>query len=189
MPTQLFLPLVTGEPVIEIAEVKNHLRIDGSEHDEELPLMIHAATRAAARECGLLFGGGACLAIYDNFPERGKPITLGMRVASSVTYVEYWDGSEWLTLAPAAYRLSGHTGRVWPTEGWPVQCAVGDAVRVEFVAGSPVHIEARQAILMILADYFENRGDSDAEGRPWERQPIPTAAKRLLWHLHHGELC
>ncbi len=189
-----------GPPIIPLDECKAHLRVDGSDSDGDIVAQLLAAQRAVSRESGLLLGGVTCRAVFDGFPDPtvtpgswypggrywpgGEPIELGVRPVSAVESVTYFDGAAWVELLPVGdwYRLAPDTGRVVPIKGWPLSSGPA-SVTVQFAAGlATLPAEARHAILLALAFFFENRGDEET------RQALPLAAQRLCWHLHSGVL-
>lgn len=107
---------------------------------------------------------------------------------ASVSAVEYYDlGDTLRTLDPAVYVVDAahDPGRVTlaMNQVWPVTRLRPGAVRVTFAAGygaaSAVPEEAKLAIRMTVAHWYEHRGD---EGE------LPPAARRLLDLVWNGSL-
>jgi uncharacterized phiE125 gp8 family phage protein len=171
--------------LVPLAEVKSHLRIDGSEHDDDVKRILRDAIDTASAESGVVFGvRQGCVATMASFPAGQDALNLGVRPVGSVSGISYFssDGSDkaltlsdvWASPAGLVFALG---------EEWPTDAREPGSVRVTFTAGGTVlPANARRAILLIVADWFENRGDEE------RKQPIPMAAKRLLFQLHSGGL-
>jgi len=102
----------------------------------------------------------------------------------SVTSITYVDGTgAQVTLAPANYLVdtARMPGRITPSYGniWPIIRQQLNAVQVTFVAGFsplgtapyPLPWALKTAMLLLLADWYENRG---------ETAPAPTVLDRVL---------
>jgi uncharacterized phiE125 gp8 family phage protein len=174
---------VATEPVTS-AEAKLHLRVDGTDDDTLIAVLITAAREAAEHYTGRALAPQTLEAALDCFPDsEGEAIELPMPPVASITHIKYTDtaGVE-QTIDTGDYALSlyGDSRRVAPTYGnyWPSTQDIPDAVRVRYVTGyTTCPKAAKQAILLIVGHLYENRGD-DARIQADDIQP--PAAKALL---------
>jgi uncharacterized phiE125 gp8 family phage protein len=183
------------EPV-SLAIAKSHLRVIGSADDEYIRELLAGARDAAERESGRQLVTATFALTLDDFPRGGEAdgwsseirLPVGPVIAvDSVVYRD--DAGDTQTLATSEYSAGVKTGRVSPVTYWPATDADQlENVTVTFRAGyggaAQVPPAARAAVLLILADRYENRGDNVANFLA--DRPIPAAALRLLRSLGDG---
>jgi uncharacterized phiE125 gp8 family phage protein len=134
------LRLITApstEPVT-LAEVKANARVDGTEFDSMITLLIQMAREYAESETGRAFITQTWELVIDAFPE--KEIKIEKLPISSITYLKYYDENGTLqTLDSDDYVLDANVlpGWVLPAYNttWPTTYDVANAVIVRFVAG------------------------------------------------------
>ena len=125
------------EPVTS-AEVKTSARIDGTEFDTQIAIIIPAIRAAAEHELGRRLITQTVEMVLDEFPTNEIDLTLPD--AKSITSVKYLDDSGVeQTLSGAVYSLDDDStpSRVLLKYGqtWPITQDVPNAVRVRFVVG------------------------------------------------------
>lgn len=129
-----------GEPVTP-AEVKASARIDGSEFDSEIALLIAAVRQNAEHRLGRRLITQTVELVLDAFPDA--EIDLRLPDVQSIVSVKYLDaaGVE-QTLASTAYSLVDQGAEVSPTwllpaygTSWPDTIAAANVVRVRFTVG------------------------------------------------------
>lgn len=129
-----------GEPVTS-AEVKASARIDGTEFDAEIALLIPAVRQDAEHRLGRRLITQTVELVLDAFP--AAEIDLRFPDVQSITSVKYLDaaGVE-QTLAGTDYSLVDQGAEVSPTwllpandTSWPSTLDAANAVRVRFVVG------------------------------------------------------
>lgn len=180
------------EPVSR-AEAKLWCRIDtdDSTQDSMVDLLIQAARERAEEITGQAFVQRELEAVYDEFPDSGRPIELPGAPLISVDYITYIDpNGDLQTLAgsPEQWRVDTvrKPGRVQPLNGsdWPATLVdqIG-AVKIGFTcgysySGSPQD-EAQQAAIPAaarnwmharIASFFENR-ESLVVGGQFQQPP------------------
>jgi uncharacterized phiE125 gp8 family phage protein len=187
-PTAGPVPLVTA---------KSHLRVSGTDEDPLIAAMLAGAVRQAERESGLQFLTATYALTLDDFPracaeDGAGVIRLPVGPALSVSSIAYRDADNApQTLSPADYAVGLKTGRIRPVSFWPSTYPYGlENVTVTYTAGfgaaaASVPADAVQAVLLILADRYENRGDEVSSFHA--ERPIPAGALRLLTNLRDGE--
>ncbi len=156
---------------VSLAEAKLQCRI--AEADASRDDLLTQAIWDAAASIETLTGSrlSACTVqlVLDRFPDCSKPIDLGIYPVRTVTFVEYDDenGTEFTlnsgTDVDYWEDLSGLYPRISPTNGWPAtQYGKPGSVRIVLAVGyssSPPRDLCR-AVLIRVAEYFENTGES-----------------------------
>ncbi|WP_286828749.1 MULTISPECIES: head-tail connector protein [Kordiimonas] len=177
-----------SEPLL-LDEIKNHLRLDGSADDVGLGGLLRAAREMVENHLGLCLINRSLALYLDAWPGSMGQMPWWQGVASGsmaafVRMAEYlplpvrpvsgigaiqtydvdgaatvWDAENYNLkpgLEPALYRTSGS----WPTPGRTL-----DGISIELTTGfgdswNDVPADIRQALLMLVAHLFENRGDT-----------------------------
>lgn len=209
MPIAMTLVTPPASEPVTLAEAKARLRVDTSDEDADITLLIAEAREAAEAECGCQFMAATWALYLDSFPGYAAypcipgttPVPTGgvfdaaIRLprppCQSVISVKYYDAAGvQQTLSGATYfvAVAGFPARLVPVPGqwWPpTQWGRPEAVEIRFVAGYPTAADvpavARAAILEIVAHRWANRGDESKLG-------IPAVARRLLDAMEFGEV-
>lgn len=177
--------LSAGDPLLQLADVKLHLKIDVDESDQDdyLNMLIDAAQAHLEGRDGIL--GRAFLtqqwrltlsSFYDPVCSpwnsfRAGEIRIPLPPLASVESVKYLDSTETLqTVSSSLYRIvdgGGQVSSIIPKVGqvWPIAICAPDAVRIEFTAG-----------------YTDDDGDADPESFLAERKDIVHAMLFLIGH-------
>jgi len=172
---------------LTLAEVKAHCRVDSVDDDLLLDGLIDAAVTMLDGHRGIL---GRCLIeqtwelYYDEFPSGDLQIPLGdVRAIESVEYVDMTSGLyvEW-NVSNYETDLISQPSWIVPIIGWPSHMTTTNAMRVTFVAGfgaaaSDVPMAIRQAMLMLIGHWYENR---EATISGVTSMPVPFAVEALL---------
>lgn len=151
----------TTEPVT-VAEAKTRLRIDGTDDDVDIGIMIAAAREMCEQQTGRSIALATWELKLDAFPSW--EIELLWPPIATVTHVKYIDTSGVLqTLDASAYTLDTHLepGRVVPvydTE-WPTTRETENAVTVRYTAGYGASCPQalKQWILLQVGHWYRNR--------------------------------
>lgn len=196
---------VKTEPTVEpctVAELKAYARIDTSDDDTLVGLLIKAARRQAEAFTGRAFINTTFYAYFDNNQtavddfalqwlhdttvSRGV-IYLPRSPLSSVTAINTYDREGKETLWPSTnYKVVTTTtpGCIYLADGgsFPSDMRAVSAMRVEFVAGygaaaSDVPDDIVQAIKLLATTYYEHREEFIAG---MTAQPTPLTARLLL---------
>jgi uncharacterized phiE125 gp8 family phage protein len=168
------LKLITApsdEP-ITLAEAKLHCRVDGSDEDTLLTLMIGAARRAAENRTGRALLTQTWELALDAFP--ASEIELPLPPVQSITSIKYLDanGAEQV-VDGADYALDNYGSmRHWviPAAGaeWPASLAAANAVKVRFVAGygaaAAVPQDIKAWLLLAIGTMYSHR-EAVAQGQ------------------------
>ncbi len=154
-----------AEPVT-LAEAKLHLKVDGADDDALITTLVTAARRFAERFSRRALVTQTWDLVLDAFPADDGAIFVPRPQLQSVTSITYIDGAgSSQVLAASKYKvdIASQPGRIAPAFGqsWPATRAEMTAVTARFVAGygaaSDVPESIKQAILLLLAHWYENR--------------------------------
>jgi len=172
------------EPVT-VLEAKNQMRVTHADEDGLIGNYITAARQAAETFTNRQFITATWELRLDEFPEC---IRLPFPPALVVNTIKYYDtGGTLTTMLPADYRedIYEATARIDPAFGktWPPTRAQSMAVIVDYDAGygltaSTVPMGLRQAILWLVAHWFEHR-EPILYGA--SQHKIPFHVESLLW--------
>jgi len=156
------------EPVTVEDEVRKHCRVTTLDDDDLLDGLIKAARGMAEDHTGWQLITATWKLFLDNFPGSSGIIELPYPPLQSVTHIKYYDGAGDLqTISVDDYQVDTDSlfGRIMPEKNatWPtVQSQRFNAVEIQFDAGfgdagSDVPQGIRQAILLTVGHWYENR--------------------------------
>lgn len=156
---------------ILLAEVKEHLRIDGSAEDSQLNALIMTAERMIEAAIGIALISRQFDIYYNDWPKQGtRRLALPVWPLLAVNAVYLKDGMDTDTLwAANHYRVQ--TGLA-PSislavhENWPALTQQTDGIRINITAGfgtdwNAVPADIHQALLLLITALYFNRGDGD----------------------------
>lgn len=189
------LTLITAPPVepITLADAKAHLRRDDSDEDDLISALIEAARQHIDGKDGIL--GRALVEqswqlALTVFPAGGIRVPLPPLIeVESITYLDTAGAEQ--TLAESEYQiLESEPAMILPAYGksWPATRCQAEAIKVRFTAGyapaagSPTDYREnvpqaiRQAMLLLIAHWYENRGATTERSA----MPLPFAVQALL---------
>ena len=197
------LVLVTApdSPIVELVDLKKHLRV---EHDEENDLIL-ALEKAAVQHIDGRDGWlGRCVAQQSwelrlaDFPACGS-IRLPLPPLVSVESVQYYDSNNALqTLATTVYEVAGargaNPGAVVLKDGqsWPVTYDKSEAVLINFTAGFAVNNSPADgdipapiviAIKLLVGHWYANR-EPVAAGN-FKELPFTVDALLAPYRVHY----
>lgn len=137
VPTLIQIAGPAVEP-ISPDDVKASARIDGTEFDSQLAIIIPALRRQVEARLGRRLINQTVELVLDRFP--ASEIDMQLPDVSSIVSVKYLDanGAE-QTLSSSAYVLDSASYTAWLFQAsgqqWPETTAAANAVRVRFIAG------------------------------------------------------
>ena len=185
--------ILTSPPIVEpvsLVEAKAHLRVPHADDDAYITTLMSAARRLIEQRSGLRLINQGWSLLLDCWP--GRPdVSLGLFPVSAIAdVITYSDADAAAIYDPAHYfldaaskpaRLVLRSGRLPPRGSRPV-----NGIEIRFTAGfgsagSAVPQDLRQALLVIIAHWFQNRGDAEAHVLPLPALEIIDTyrAKRL----------
>lgn len=154
-----------AEPVT-LTEAKKQARIDGSHEDAYIEsILIPAARQHCEKLQGSALVNRQWVLTMDAFPS-GRILEIPLRPVVSIQSVTYIDPSGTLqTLDAAEYivDVASFHARLQAVTDWPATADQISAVHVAFTAGpedaAPESI--KQAVLLLVCHWFDNRGAVD----------------------------
>jgi len=167
--------------IISLAELRAHLKLDGTADDAQASAALAAAHGDAEHYTGTSIGAQVRELALDAFPYAGG-IRLPNGPVTAITSVKYIDGaSVEITLATNQYMLDDYQTPAWllPTVDtvWPDTLETVNAVKVRYACGvDAVPGAVKYALLLAAGHFFENR-ESVASGSMAE---VPLGQRTLL---------
>lgn len=174
------------EPV-SVALAREHLRITNNDEDSYIRSLVRAATQEAESYTARAFMTQTRKQVLDCFP--GCPIAVRYPPLQSVSSVKYTDSNDVLqTVSSSIYTVDTYRepalifealDQDWPTD----EKDVPNAVEINYVAGyadaDSVPEAIRQAILLRVSDFYENR-ESVVVGQGFTAVQTPRSWEHLL---------
>lgn len=180
------LDLIAGPAVepVSLADAKTHLRVDTTAEDAFIASLIITSRLHIEAALGLALITQRWLWRLDRWP-AGEAAAFPLRPVLSVDAVRIHPASgAAATLAPSSFMIdgSGNPARLVPKAPLPAPGLPANGIEIEITAGfgaTPAHVPApiRQALLLLVAHWYENREPVVAGGAP---APVPTMASELL---------
>ncbi len=172
---------------VDLAEVKEHLRVDFSDDDPLITALIDAATSYLDAWTGIL---GRVMVTQtwdltlDDFPEDAISIPLGpLQSVAALNYVDVSGATQSIAEANFYVDTKSPDGWVVPDADftWPETLYAPNVVTVRFVVGygdAPAVPQAiKQAMLLLIGHWYENREGSIVGTSVSE---LPLAVSALL---------
>lgn len=182
------ITLVTGPEVepVTLDEVKTHLRVDGTDHDAQLLLLIKAIRGILERQLGRVFITQTLDVKYNSFAETMVVPRPNLQSVTSIKYLDLDNVEQ--TLASSVYRviLNGNSpGFIMPDYGqtWPSTYPVYQPITVRIVSGfgttaDDVPAAIRQALkIEIERDFYPDQKLDEAHKMALDRLLTP-------WRVH-----
>lgn len=171
---QVLIQAPAGEPV-SLAEAKAHLRLVGSDDDPLVASLVTAARRVVEARSGLCLIAQGWMCFRDRWPENG---VIELPVGPLLTLDEigvYGEDDQKAVIDPAHYLVDAASrpprvllrgSRLWPPAGRAVN-GIGIRLQAGFGAtAAEVPPPLRQAVLMLVAHFFAQRGDEAGPALP-----------------------
>lgn len=185
-------------PVVTVADMKSHLRIDSDDEDTLIGEYITAATEMVDAEFGEL--GRALITqrwqlTMPKFPTDSH-VVLPIPPVQQVFSVTYYDTDNvQQTFSTDAYRLTLNTDRAYidlvAGYSWPATYDRDDAVAIQYDtgfgdAGTDVPYGIRQAVRMMVAHWYEHR-EAVTEAKLMET-PMGIRSLLMKYRVTHGHI-
>lgn len=177
MPNVIRLTEPAAEPVTA-AEAKAQLDITDTDDDVMIGTFISAARRRVEDYCQRPFVSATWAVLYDGaLPGGDCPLTVPLADVAEITEVSYRgaDGTAQIWAMSGNWSFDAERQEITPVAAWPG----GTHLRIAATAGnddSPLDIPApvKVAILMFVADMYENREAGNDMGKAYEINPRAT---------------
>lgn len=171
---QVLVQAPASEPV-SLAEARAHLRLVGNDDDALVSSLITAARRVVEARSGLCLIAQDWMCFRDRWPEDGV-ILLPVAPLRAVEEIGvYGEDDQKAVIDPAHYlvdaaarppRVMLRGSRLWPRPGRALN---GIGIRLEAGFGATaaeVPQPLRQAVLLLVAHFFAQRGDEAGPALP-----------------------
>lgn len=175
----------TTEPV-SLADIKAHLRITGTSEDVVLSSLLLTSRLHVETALGLALTSQGWMVTLDDWPPAGV-LHLPIRPLLSVDAVRVLPASGApAVLHPSTYVVdtTGWRGRIVRAFGadWPRPGKAANGIEIDMTAGfgaaaSDVPAPIRQALLLLVAHWYERRDPIDIGAKETR---IPAAVSSLL---------
>lgn len=174
-----------GVEPVSLAELKAHLRVDGSAEDDLITSQGKAAREWVEAVTGKQFVEATLVDVYDGFPCAGRPILLSRSPVTAISGIIYTDTAgdpqSW-----TGYQsdLVGEPARIFPAYGEVYPSARGgdvNSVSVTYTAGyssdaSDVPDSIKAAIKLLVGHWYEHR----MAATPENLSAAPLAVQHLI---------
>lgn len=170
------------EPVT-LAEAKAHLRVDGSDEDALIESLIVTSRLHVEAALGLALIAQSWRVVLDCWP-FGDTVELPVRPLVEVTAIRVRDGNGTASeIDPLGYAVDAvsNVPRLISRSGWwPMPGARKGGIEIDFDVGFGATAEdvpkpIRQALLMLIAHWYENR-EPAAAGSAAARIPATVSS-------------
>lgn len=171
---------------VSLADMKVHLRVDGTTEDGYITALILAGVDFIERETGVDYNQATWDLSLEDFPTT---IELIKRPVASVTHVKYYNTANVLTTLDAnKYHVvlpTNTTGFICPvyTQVWPSVYTRPDAVQVRYVTGGVYPTAFLQCLRLVVGAWYESR---EAIVKGTIVTALPLGADRLIEQLASG---
>jgi uncharacterized phiE125 gp8 family phage protein len=186
----LVLVTAPAEHPVSLNEVKEHLRVDFTDHDTLISSLIEAATGHLEKRCRRAFVTQEWRLELAAFAAE---IEIPLPPLVSVDQIDYTDaaGSQ-QTLPASVYNVdtASTPGRVVRADGadWPETKMVPGAVRIAFTAGfggaADVPGDIKAAIKLMVGHWYENR-EAVIVGQAASELPMAVDALIAPYRVHY----
>jgi uncharacterized phiE125 gp8 family phage protein len=164
----MFSPVRTVAPAtnpVTLTEAKAHCRVDHTDDDTLIGLLISSATAHLDGYAGILGRALVTQTWRQDFGGFSDPLRLALRPVASISSITYFDADNATqTLAGSVYGLFtdefGAYVALKPDQSFPSAYSREDAVSVTYVAGvadSDVPAPIKHAILLLVGHWYANR--------------------------------
>tara|TARA_R110002110_G_scaffold79732_15_gene208108 strand:+ start:6820 stop:7392 length:573 start_codon:yes stop_codon:yes gene_type:complete len=178
------LMMLTGpaEEPVTLGEARAHLRLDATDEDALLGVLVTAARTALEAVTRRAFVTQDWRLLLDDWPAHA--ISLPLAPVQAVTAVTVAGLDETVTLDEEFYEVDagGEPPRIAAMRGqaWPLPATMMAGIAIEFTAGygpaASVPAPLKQAVLLLAAHWFEHRDPLMANGTEGVDLPLTVAA-------------
>lgn len=183
--SKLELTTAATDLPLSLGEAKDHLRVTSNDEDTQIERLIRAATARLEKLHNTQFVTATWTQYADSFGDF--PLVLRKPPLIAVSSVKYYDTDGNLdTVADTVYEAGDQDGRAIVrlkyNQTWPSDCrGHEDDVQIAFTAGygaaTAVPEPIKQALLLQLADWYEQR-ETFVVGV--SVSPVPLAVGNLM---------
>lgn len=171
---------VAPDAWITTAECKANMRVDHSDEDDFISALASAACRAVDARTGKAIGAQTwALSLYGLSSDAMLRLPVFPATAiSSITYYDADDAEQSLTVSDFYLFGDDDGAYIQPKDGtsWPDTMDRPDAVTITFTAGMTPTQTMKQAALLLVSHWYENRSATTEE----QLRDIPEGVDSLI---------
>lgn len=175
-----------SEAVISTSEAKAWLRVEHSEDDAIIAMLVASATQTAQNYLSQAFVTQTITETFDTWDSEMKLTIHPVQAVTGITYIDSDGVSQ--TLSSTIYNVDTYAKRAILTQAYnqtyPSLQTQRNAITVVYTAGyglaTSVPADIKQALLLMIADAYENRQDSVKQ--------LPSASKYILDRINYAFL-
>lgn len=162
---KLRLKTAPTSTAVSLTEAKEHLRVDGTDDDTYITTLIDVATDAVQNFTRLQLMDATYILYLNCFSSE---IDLMISPVKDITAIKYYDAnnvSQSLDLNIIDPDYKDAPGKIYlaKNKSWPTTYERKNAVEIQFLVGeasaSAIDDAIKQAMLLIIGHYYENRLD------------------------------
>ena len=180
--------LIEGPAVepVSLAEVKEHLRVDGPDEEPLIVALITTARLTIEHLAGLALMTQRWAVLLDAWPD-GQAIELPVAPIASIDVLRVYDEADQASVIDAAEYFADLASRPARlvrrnSQPWPEPGRVANGIEIELTAGFgagtvDVPETLRWAVLMLVGHWFENRAAVEADT---QLRHVPLAVQAVL---------
>ena len=176
---------VAPSALLTTAQLKTHLRVDGTDEDTYIDGLLSAATAMLEGVDGML--GGKALGSQTWTYELGRvtgttSVLLPITPVTSITSIEYYDADNALqnaTVGDFQFYSDDDGALIEPKTGnsWPVMYKRADTLKITYVCGyAALPDTILHALKLIVGHWYENREEVTEK----QFSEMPMAANHLI---------
>jgi uncharacterized phiE125 gp8 family phage protein len=184
--------LIAGPAVepVTLAEMRGFLRLDDTAEDDLVTALVRTARQSVEAASGRLLIAQSWRLALDRWPED-RVVSLLLSPLVAVDGIRVFSAGGWPAIvAPALYEVDAASdpARILvdpaaPAPGWPLQGIEIDVRAGYGTIADAVPAPLRHAIRLLVARWFENRGDG-----PDLAQPLPIDVLALVAPFRRARL-
>jgi uncharacterized phiE125 gp8 family phage protein len=180
------IPLIVNGPAIEpvaLPDVKNWLKIETSDEDDVIGALITAARLMAEAQTRRMLITQTWRLIYDRWPDA-RVVNIPLAPFQSLVAMRVYDANGTVhTVSSSLYYVDSAPDAARIIFGAPPPNPGRNAagIEIDIVVGYGATPESvpeslRQAIRMLVTDWYENRGDAGSD----DANPLPSSVRGLV---------
>lgn len=173
--------VMTAAPTVHpvsAAEALAHVREDAAEQSGLIEGLIAAAAEVVQERAGRALSVQGWTQKLDGFPSGDIVLPVGpVTAVTSISYLDAAGVSQVLSTSAYSVDTASIEARIRPVDAWPQTSDAMNSVTIVWTAGGNCPAALKQAILLLVGHWYENRAAAIAAPGAAE---IPLGVKALI---------